>query len=594
MQIRLLKLRFRRRVRKSQRQVEDFGQQAESQIETQVFDRFSRLRHVRRFMVVWILFFGLLIGLTIWQLNSLGSYYQTVRPVAGGIYTEGILGDFTNANPVYASGEVDGAISKLLFASLFTYNAHNQLVGDLAQNWSANEQGTVYTVNLKPNLVWQDGQPLTADDVAFTYQVIKNPDAQSPLESSWHGITVTTVTPLQLRFTLPNALSSFPYAMTNGIIPKHILGHVAMTSMRSAAFNTSDPIGAGPFAWKTLQVTGDAPATREEQVALTPFAKYNRGMPKLDSFVIHAFHDQARLIRSYHKSELTAIAGLPSVPATLVKDPASQKNSFALTAAKMVFFKNSNPNLIDPKVRQALVAGVNVPAIMQGLGYATRPVTQPLLIGQLGYQPSLAQFTFDQSSAASKLDAAGWLVGKGGIRYKANQPLSFTLYGEDDPEDTQVAQTLVADWRKLGVKVDAVLQDGSNLQQTVSSHSYDALLHGISIGVDPDVFVYWDSSQADIRAANRLNLSEYKSTIADTALEGGRTRQDPGLRVIKYKPFLEAWQQDAPALGLYQPRFLYISRQTVYNLNPRIINTSIDRFNNVQNWELHQAEVTND
>jgi peptide/nickel transport system substrate-binding protein len=594
MQFRLLKLKFRRRVRKGQRQVEDFSQQAETQIEAQFFDRFSRLRAVRRFMTAWVLFFVLLIGLTIWQLNSLGTYYQSVKPVPGGIYTEGILGDFTNANPVFASGDVDGAISKLIFASLFQYNNHNQLVGDLAQNWSANELGTIYTVNLKPGLTWQDGQPLTADDVAFTYQVIQNPDAQSPLESSWRGITVTAVTPLQLRFTLPNALSSFPYEMTNGIIPKHILGKVAMTDMRSTAFNTVDPIGAGPFAWKTLQVTGDTPTNREEQIALSPFAHYNGGMPKLDSFVIHAFHDQNRLITSYQKSELTAISGLTSVPTALAKDKDSQKNSFALTAAKMVFFKNTNPNLSDPKVRQALVASVNVPAIIQNLGYATRPVTEPLLVGQLGYQPGLAQFTYDPSGAATKLDAAGWVVGKGGIRYKGTQPLTFTLYGEDDPEDTQVARTLVADWRKLGVKVDTVLQDGPDLQQTVSSHSYDALLHGISIGVDPDVFVYWDSSQADIRAANRLNLSEYKSSIADAALEGGRTRQDPGLRVIKYKPFLEAWQQDAPALGLYQPRYLYITRQTVYNLDPRTINSSTDRFNNVENWELHQAEVTND
>ncbi len=151
----------------------------------------------------------------------------------------------------------------------------------------------------------------------------------------------------------------------------------------------------------------------------------------------------------------------------------------------------------------------------------------------------------------------------------------------------------MSDWSKLGVQANVLFQDSTDLQQTIASHGYDALLHGISIGVDPDVFVYWDSSQADIRAANRLNLSEFSSPIADASLESARTRQDPTLRAIKYRPFLQAWQQNAPALGLYQPRFLYLTRQTVYNLDPRTVNTGVDRFNNVGNWELHQAEVSN-
>ena len=592
MQFRVLKLRFRRQVRKGQRQVEDFSQQAETQIESQLFDRFARLHAVRRFIIAWILLFVILIGVTIWQLNGLATYYQTLEPTPGGIYTEGILGDFTNANPVFATNDVDSAVAKLVFAGLLQYDSHNHLTGDLAQSWTANDTGTIYTVNLKPNLTWQDGQPLTAADVAFTYQVIQNPDAQSPLQNSWRGITVTAVNPQQVRFTLPNALSSFPYEMTNGIIPKHLLGTVAMTDMRSTAFNTQNPIGAGPFEWKTLQVTGDTPADREEQIALSPFAKYNSGQPKLDSFVVHAFHDQNKMIASYNKSELTAMSGLTTVPASVAKDKANQKVSFNLTAAKMVFFKTTEPNLQDATVRQALVSSVNVPAIIKQLSYPARPVREPFLVGQLGYDPAYAQAGFDAAGAAQKLTAAGWTPGKDGIRQKNNKPLHFTLYAENDPEDTMVANTIVNDWHKVGVQAELLLQDGTDLQQTVASHSYDAVMYGISIGVDPDVFVYWDSSQADIRAANRLNLSEFSSGAADAALEGGRTRQVPSLRVIKYKPFLQAWQQSAPALGLYQPRYLYITRQTVYHLDPRTINNSVDRFSNVQDWELHQAEVT--
>ncbi len=117
------------------------------------------------------------------------------------------------------------------------------------------------------------------------------------------------------------------------------------------------------------------------------------------------------------------------------------------------------------------------------------------------------------------------------------------------------------------------------------------MLYGISLGPDPDAYAYWGSTQADERAANRVNFSEYKSTVADRALESGRTRSDPALRTVKYKPFLEAWRNDAPALALYQPRYLYVTRDTVFGFNPSVINVATDRYSNVAHWMIHQEKV---
>jgi len=118
-------------------------------------------------------------------------------------------------------------------------------------------------------------------------------------------------------------------------------------------------------------------------------------------------------------------------------------------------------------------------------------------------------------------------------------------------------------------------------------------VYGITIGADPDVFVYWDSSQNDIRSNNLLNLSEYDSDIADTALEGGRTRTGEQLRKVKYLPFLQAWRDDAPALGLYQPRYMYVTRGIVYGLENHQLNSVVDRYSNVENWMIRTAKTTN-
>ncbi len=593
MQIRLLRLRFRRRLRKGQKQVEDLGTQAEQQIERHLFRRFERLSEIRRFVISWTgLLLILIIGLILQNLN-LSGYFQTLQAVPGGIYNEGIYGRFTNANPLYATNSVDTSVSRLIFAGLLKYNSDGQLVGDLASGYSTDDHGIVYTVHLRPHLTWQDGQPLTSADILFTYNLIQNPDAQSPLEGSWQGITVSAPDAHTVVFKLPGALASFPYNLTNGIVPQHLLAKVPPSDLRSADFNTVDPVGAGPFAWQAIQVNGSDPNNYQVQIALTPFAGYEGGKPKLQKFVVQVFSAEPQLIQAFANNQLTAIEGLDEVPGQLSHKASVIEHNLPLQAATMAFFKTSSGVLADQTVRHALVQAINVPSTLNHLGYPVRAVNEPLLIGQLGYNAAFAQPKFNLSAAQAELTADGWLAGKDGWRMKSGQPLTFTLSAANNQDDNLIAEQLKQQWRTLGVKVNIDYLDTIDLQNALAYHSYDAVLDGISIGTDPDVFVYWDSSQADIRSANRLNLSEYKNPVADASLEAGRSRLDPADRVVKYKPFLEAWQADSPALALYQPRILYLTNGSVHGLDDRPLNTPVDRFNNVQNWEIRVAKVTN-
>lgn len=590
---RALRLRFRRHLRMQKRQVEELGQQAEQRLEDDLFKRLERLGQVKRFIISWTLLLLLLIGSVITQTGALSSYYQELVPAPGGTYTEGILGQFTNANPLYATDVVDASVSKLIFAGLLTYNQSNQLTGDLADTWTVNDTSTVYTVHLRPNLTWQDGRRLTADDVVFTYQVIQNPDARSPLFGSWQGIKVVATDKNTITFTLPNPLASFPYYLTNGIVPKHILGNVAMADMRSSAFNTSKPVGAGPFQWQAIELDGGSVDTRQEHILLRPFAQYHAGKPKLNSFVVRTFRNQEQLVRSFQKQELSAAVGLTEVPTQLKNNTDMRVYNLPLTASVMTFFRTTNGVLADSKVRAALVSASDIPSIMSSLNYATRVVREPLLRDQLAYNGAFQQPGYNLAAAKATLDAAGWTMGQDGTRWKAGVPLKFQLYTQNNGEYASVARQLAKQWRAVGADVQVLAsQDQATFQSALANHSYEAVLYGISIGVDPDVYVYWHSSQADARAQTRLNLSEYKSGQADASLEAGRTRLDPALRTEKYKPFLQAWQADNPALGMYQPRFLYITHGTVHGLTEHTINTDVERFTNVQNWQIREARKT--
>lgn len=590
---RKLKLRWRRKLRNKRQQVEGIGIQAEEHFERHFVKRLERLVPVRRFVIGWSLLVGLTIAGLIFQATSLAQYYHVTKPVPGGIYTEGIVGSFTDANPIYAAGSVDSAVSRLLFAGLLKYDAQNRLIGDLAQSWSADERGSVYTVRLKPGLKWHDGAPLTSADVVYTYQTIQNPDAKSPYYGSWQGVVIAATDSLTVTFTLPSALVSFPYSLTGGIVPRHILSPTPAAQLRSVRFNTDNPVGAGPFKLEAVEVKGETPETRQEQIALTPNPDYHAGMPKLQRFIVRTFIDEKALIASFQRHELTAISGLDIMPEQLAQDVGVHEYATPLTGQVGSFFRTTHPILNDQKVRQALVQSVDQLQIIRGLGYPVIASDAPFLAAQFPYNKAATQLPYDVNQANALLESAGWKMGADGLRAKNGEQLAFQLYSQTTSEYTYISQQLQSYWRKVGVNASVILQSDMDLQSTVNRNGYDVLLYGITIGVDPDVYAYWHSSQAASISVNRFNFSKYASSVADKALEAGRTRSDPTLRTVKYRPFLDAWRADAPAFMLYQPRYLYIADREVFGLSLKMINEPTDRYKNVENWMIRTTKVTN-
>lgn len=585
---RTYRLRLRRKMREHRRQVETAGDQTEQYL----FRRWGRLVKVRRFVSVWLALIVILAGATIMQMSALGTYYQQLKPAPGGAYTEGIIGAFTNANPLYATTAPDKTVSKLLFSGLLTYNEKNELAGDLAESWTVDDRGKVYTVTLRKDLKWSDNKPLTANDVVFTFNVAKNADAQSTLRSSWQGIDIEAKDARTVIFTLDNPLISFPQSLTTGILPQHILKDVPMTDMRTNAFNSNKPIGSGPFVWRELSIyAGKSVSERQEQIVLDANNTYHHGRPKLNTFIVKTFRDEAQMIERYNNHELQAMSGLNTLPDTITEKV--EEYSFPQTAAMMTFFKTTTGVLADKTVRQALTKAVDTQAVRKTLNYSGRAVDSPLLRGMTGYDSSITQFGYDQKAAEQQLDQAGWVLPEGKeVREKEGQKLEFTLYAESNNESARVTRELQKQWQKIGVAAKVELQVSADFQTTIAEHGYDALLTGISIGVDPDVFVYWHSSQADILSSSRLNFSEYKSDIADEALSSARTRTSEALRGAKLKPFLAAWKEDAPAIGLYQPRVLYVVRDPVYGLDEHNVVGATDRLANVHDWQIRLVKTT--
>lgn len=580
--------RLRRRIRTRKRQVVDLSGSANKQLDRHVFRRWHNLKDARRFMIVWVTLVMVLIAGTVMQTRALGRYYLEPSPIGGGVVSEGIQGTFSNANPIFTSNTADSSVSRLVFSGLLTYNEQNQLVGDLAASWEVDPKATVYTVRLKPNIMWHDGKPLTADDVVFTFNTIQNPDAKSPLQISWANIKVEKVSNTVVRFTLPNAYSPFLHSLTTGIVPEHLLKDIPVAQLRSAPFNNKQPVGSGPFKWQSITVSGDTTTQNQKQhIQLVRFDDFHGVPAKIDGITLTAYQSNDDLSQAFNDRKIMSAVGVGS-DSTMGNDQKSL-TTYPETAATMLFLKNSNPILADANVRRAIVSGTNVPELISQLGYPVIPVNEPLLKSQIGYNPALAQRTYDKNEAIKLLNAAGWIVPAGKtIREKDGKQLSLKLVSESNPEYSKLTTAIQRQWEQIGVKADVSLQPPEIIAQSyILAHNYDALLYGINIGPDPDVYPYWHSSQADVRSQGRLNLSEYKSAVADAALEAGRTRLDPKLRAAKYKTFLEAWRSDAPAIGLYQPNLFVVTNQQIFGMSDKTINSPSDRYNNVVNWMIN-------
>ena len=589
---RTTKLRWRRRFKKRRQQVEDLSINAEQGLETHFFKRLGRLMHVWRFALSWLALLVLAAFGTVLQIRALNQHYQTLQPAPGGTYTEGIIGTFTSANPLYATSAADSSVARLVFSGLMKYDMENNLVPDLAESISVDPSSKTYTVKLRTGAKWHDGKPVTVKDIMFTYGIIKNPDARSPFFNTWKDITVAEQDANTVVFTLPNALTTFPETLTNGIVPVHILATLDPSQLRTAGFNSVSPVGSGPFKWEKLEVSGSTQESRQEIIGLLPNKEFYRESPKLGQFIIRTFRNEEQMVQAYESGQLTSMVGLASVPDNIRGVTDFNEYSVPLTGAVMVFFKTTQPPLDDVKIRRALVQGVEASTAAESLGYPVRLVKGPLLDSHVGFNPDLTQLPTDLAQANKNLDEAGWIKDSDGTRRKGGQELTFTLHAQNTSDYSAVTGYLQKAWKNLGIKVEVLLQNDADMQGVVGRHDYGSLLYGVSIGTDPDVFAYWHSSQAGPNSSARLNLSEYSSKIADQSLEAGRTRLDPAVRAIKYEPFLRAWREDAPALALYQPTLLYVTRGKVYNFEPKSLNGITNRYVNVDNWMIRQEWVT--
>jgi len=381
-------------------------------------------------------FFLVLVVLAFLSATYLAIYFYInntkLVPAYGGTYTEGVVGQPRFINPIYGeTNDVDRTLIDLIYSGLMTYDKDGKIVNDLAESYQISDNGRTYTFQLKDNLYWQDGIPLTADDIIYTIKTIQNSDYKSPLRANWLDVYVEKISDKSLTLILNAPYNSFLENCTIKIIPQHIWKNVLPENFALSSYNLQ-PIGSGPYILSNIQETNNSFI---KSLTLEANHKYHDKLPYISKIYFQFFSDKNDLISAANQKTIEgfAVSDIDDNETLVEKQvrqgwTANEKfsvYSFSIPRYFAVFFNMQSPKILsDSNITQALNYSVNKQELSQKIRDSFKQknniVNSPILSDYFGYSAPTVTYDFDTDKANSLLDKSGYKDSGNGQRSKIN------------------------------------------------------------------------------------------------------------------------------------------------------------------------------
>lgn len=557
-----------------------------------VFNSFSKKE--------WAFFVGLMIILfisTISILESINKSLMVSIPLRGGSISEGIIGTPRFINPVLANSPADLDMVSLIYSGLMRKNTDGTLVPDLAEKYEMSKDGLTYTFTLKNKIYFQDGKPVTADDVIFTVNEAKDSVIKSPQKVDWDGVTATKINDRVIQFSLKQPFSSFLENATLGIMPQSLWNNSPI-ELNNA--NTA-PIGSGPYMVKSVVKESSGVIDSYE---LAPFEKFALGEPYIKTVNLRFYSDEDSLISALEEGAVDQISSITPLNADILKERNYQIDSTVLPRVFGLFFNQNQNQLFTDKVitkaiNQAIDKDKIIREVLYGYGVA---IDDPIPPNIMAYQKVEAKNTISRDqllqNVQSDLAKDGWTKGSDGFlqkittdknKKKTSTALAFSISTGNAPELAKTAELIKQDLGAIGMKVDVKTFDVGNLNQNViRPRKYDALLFGQIVNHESDLFAFWHSSQ---RKDPGLNIAMYTNAKVDKILEDAAVTVDEQSRIKKYAQFETEIEKDMPAVFLYSPNFIYVVAQNLKGFSIEHLISPGDRFANIYSWYTETENV---
>ncbi|MGD8335194.1 MAG: ABC transporter substrate-binding protein [Desulfobacterales bacterium] len=453
------------------------------------------------------------------------------------------------------------------------------------------EHNPIIEFQLRPDIKFHDGHAFDAHDVRFTYDAIMDPRNLSPRIADYEPVKkVMVIDPLTVRIVYKRLYSPAIGTWGMGILPEHLLNDARLKkealklgknpqsfTMRQSGFNRH-PIGCGPFVFREW--------VSDQFIILDRFNDYWEGPPHYKKYVFRVIPDLLTQEMEFYAGTIDSYGVQPHQVKRLKDDPNFQSFSGTSFGFSYIGYNMRREPFDDRRVRQALSMAVDVDKIIEYVLYNQgERITGPFPKQTDFYNPEIEPVPYDPQGALNLLAEAGWTRNAQGWLEKNGKRMQFKLITNNGNDIRKAILAIAQDsWKQIGIDVRTDLVEWAVfIQERVNKLDFDALVLGWSMGIDPDLYQIWHSSQTGY---NQLNFVGFKNKEADRLII--KIRQE-----YNHEQLVEYCHRLHEIIASEQPyTFLFVSRWTAI-LDRRIVIKEFDDQANIVYRKITPTQTGN-
>ncbi|MES2636276.1 MAG: peptide-binding protein [Pseudomonadota bacterium] len=462
----------------------------------------------------------------------------------------GTLIDASTAEPsgliyMVAGESAAAAIAGNIFNKLLKYDKNLDLEGELAKKWTVSADQKTIVFELKPNLKWADGKPLTSADVLFTWKLVTDEKTRSPYASDYQLVKKADA-PDALTFSVTYdqayapALDSWAGLQ---ILPKHLLEN---QDIHTTAF-ARNPVGSHYYKLDSW--------THGENLKLSRNPTSVLGSAKIDKLVTRIIPDNSAQFLELMADNIDLMGLDPIKYSRIIPARPELQKKLALykelgNSYTYMGFNLKHKPFDDIRVRKAINYAINKQEIIDGvyLGLGIN-IASPYKPGTRWSNPDLQPYAYDPNQAKALLKEAGFVDSDGdGILERDGKPFAFEIITNQNKEREKSAVLIQRRLRDVGIDVQIrAIEWASFISRFIKTGDFDVVVLGWGLGLDPDQFNIWHSSQ---NQPGQFNFIGYNNPQVDKLLEQGRLELNPEKRMKIYHEFAKVLLEDSPIIYL--------------------------------------------
>lgn len=508
------------------------------------------------------------------------------KPVTGDWLVYHELSDPEQLNPLTSSDAVSSDISGFMFEALLTRDPRTLEIKPFIAEArpEISQDKLIYTFKIRKDARFQDGRPLTGEDVLFSVKAVKCPFVNAPFLRVYFNSLADAelLDPYTIRFVTKeryfqneSVLGGITLLPRHHYDPDNLLQRVTVKALAQdpaklpaevkkfgEQFNKSfnrNPLGSGPYKFNGWKTGSEIELVRDPKYWGN--GKEGIDQPRVDRVKFRVVNNMDAALNRLKSGSLDYIEALQPVQA--VRGTSSdrfnrefKKLEYYAPTYTYIGWNNAHPIFRDKRVRQAMTHLTDrkliVKSVLFGLGEV---VDSHIYLFRPEYDKSLVSHPFDRQKALALLDEAGWKDTDGdGVRDKMIDgqriPLRFEIkINSGNALRKSIALVLLDELKKHGIAASVRELDWTIFLNDVKNHQFDAVVLGWQMSTsEPDAYQIWHSSQAANKGSNAIS---YKNSRVDKILEIYRQEFNPQKRIEIYKEFQQILHEEQPYTFLF-------------------------------------------